>query len=105
MSKSKTEKLLPLDQQVRGQLHALSQALEETARQYVLRLQREIAELSNLVPIAQGKKGQQHKRLKKLSQMIKVLSALQIKPNKGRRKDLKRIDELIGELENMVHDR
>ncbi len=94
-------RLTVLDHQVHGQLIALSQALEETARQYVQRLQREIAEVSNRVPSSHGKKASKRSNLKRLRQMTKILAALHVKPNKGRRKDLKRIDEVIGELENL----
>jgi hypothetical protein len=37
-----------------------------------------------------------------LREMLILVRSLQTKPEKGRRKDLKRIDELIGDLENIV---
>lgn len=75
------------------ELHLLSQALAETARRHVDRLQREIAEIADAVP-ALGRKD-----LAKLSCLV---ADLQIKPHKGRRKDLKKIDLLIGELQQLV---
>jgi hypothetical protein len=74
-------------------LHALSLALAETARRHVDRLQREIAEIGEVVPSLNAKE---------LAKLAKLLAALQIKPHKGRRKDLKKIDLLIGELEQLV---
>ena len=74
-------------------LHLLSQALAETARRHVDRLQREIAEVAEAVP---------ELKRKDLAKLALLLAELQIKPHKGRRKDLKKIDLLIGELQQLV---
>lgn len=92
-----------LDQQVRTQLHALNQTLEEVARQYVLRLQREIEEVAQMIPEPRGSAVLAAAQVKRLNRMAELLSTLQIKPAKGRRKDLKKIDILIGELEGLIH--
>ncbi len=85
---------IPPDVRARiGELHALSQALAETARRHVDRLQREIGEVADAVPAL---------KRKDLAKLGLLLAELQIKPQKGRRKDLKKIDLLIGELQQLV---
>jgi hypothetical protein len=76
-----------------GQLHALRAALEETARAYVARLQREIEGIAAALPARDGRK---------LAKVGRLLGSLHIKAHKGRRKDLKKIDHLIGELQELV---
>ena len=100
--KKTSKRKLSSEQQVRAELMALGQILEETSQQYVLRLQREILGVVQQVPERRGRQGLLPKEEKKLRLMLELLGSLHIKPNKGRRKDLKRIDELIGELENLV---
>jgi len=74
-------------------MRGLSGTLEETARQYVRRLQREIFEIAEALP---------SRRPKEVAKAAKLLGALAIKAQKGRRKDLKKIDLLIGELQQLV---
>ena len=74
-------------------MRGLSGTLEETARQYVRRLQREIFEIAEAIP---------SRRPKEVAKAAKLLGSLAIKAQKGRRKDLKKIDLLIGELQQLV---
>ncbi len=74
-------------------MRGLSGTLEETARQYVRRLQREIFEIAEALP---------SRRSKEVAKAAKLLGSLAIKAQKGRRKDLKKIDLLIGELQQLV---
>ena len=76
-----------------GQLQALRAALEETARAYVARLHREIEGIADALPARDGRK---------LAKVGRLLGSLHIKAHKGRRKDLKKIDHLIGELQELV---
>ncbi|MDD4932432.1 MAG: hypothetical protein PHO89_03075 [Methylacidiphilaceae bacterium] len=84
-------------------LASLSFLLEETAAHYVARLQREIRQLTL---IAQGLErledhaGKRGQRL--LAKAAAKLESLPIVPEKGRRKDLRKIDRLIGELEEIL---
>jgi recombinational DNA repair ATPase RecF len=98
-SKSTKKKSTEL-QIVHGLLMALSQALEETASQYVRRLHREIEAVGHSLPDASEKLSPHH--LQSLRNIQRLVSSLQIKPAQGRRKDLKKIDTLIGELEILV---
>ena len=74
-------------------MRGLSGTLEETARQYVRRLQREIFEIAEALP---------SRRPKEVAKAAKLLGSLAIKAQMGRRKDLKKIDLLIGELQQLV---
>ena len=74
-------------------MRGLSGTLEETARQYVRRLQREIFEIAEALP---------SRKAKEVAKAAKLLGGLAIKAQKGRRKDLKKIDLLIGELQQLV---
>ena len=74
-------------------MRGLSGVLEETARQYVRRLQREIFDIAEALP---------SRKPKEIAKAAKLLGSLAIKAQKGRRKDLKKIDLLIGELQQLV---
>ena len=74
-------------------MRGLSGILEETSRQYVRRLQREIFEIAEALP---------SRKTKEVAKAAKLLGGLAIKAQKGRRKDLKKIDLLIGELQQLV---
>lgn len=88
-SSTKATAAAALDARLKG----LSVALEETSRQYVRRLQREIFEVSRALPSRRGKD---------LAKIGRLLDSLHIKAPKGRRKDLKKIDLLIGDLQKLV---
>lgn len=75
------------------ELQKLGALLEETSRQYVRRLQREIEEVAHALPTLKPKE---------LAKASRLLAGLPVKPHKGRRKDLKKIDLLIGELQQLV---
>jgi len=87
----------------RQQLLLVSGLLDEVARNYLARLHREIAELIRLLEKKQADPvGLSRRELKGLNEMLKQIAQLQINPEKGRRKDLKKIDTLIGELQSIV---
>ncbi|WP_018290544.1 hypothetical protein [Verrucomicrobium sp. 3C] len=90
-------------EEVEQSLSSLSFLLEETAAHYVARLQREIRQITLTAQKLEhleeraGKRGQ---RL--LAKAAAKLESLLIVPEKGRRKDLRKIDRLIGELEEIL---
>ncbi|CAB4242405.1 conserved protein of unknown function [Methylacidimicrobium sp. AP8] len=86
-------------------LASLSFLLDETAAHYVARLQREIRQLTLTVrelDRAGRLPGKREQRL--LAKAAAKLESLSIVPEKGRRKDLRRIDQLIGELEELLEE-
>ena len=74
----------------------LSSVLDETSRRLLSRLRREIEETED---------GLLRRSDKKKDKAIRLIDALQVKPAKGRRKDLKKIDLLIGELQKLTEEK
>ena len=86
----------------RQQLLLVNGLLDEVARNYVARLHREIAELLRFIEQKQAEPDFSRRKLKDFRDMLKLIADLQINPERGRRKDLKKIDALIGELQSVV---
>jgi len=86
----------------RQQLLLINGLLDEVARNYLARLHREIAELTRALEKKQSGPGFSRREVKDLHNILKQISILQIDPERGRRKDLKKIDALIGELQSTV---
>ena len=99
-TKSRTPKALGAV--ARQQLLLVNGLLDEVARNYVARLHREIAELIRALEKKQAEPGFSRRELKGLHEILKRIALLQINPERGRRKDLKKIDSLIGELQSTV---
>lgn len=86
-------------------LASLSFLLDETAAHYVARLQREIRQLT--LTVREWERGEfppGRRAQKLLAKAAAKLDALPIAPDKGRRKDLRKIDRLIGELEELLEE-
>jgi len=98
--KSQTPKALSAV--ARQQLLLISGLLDEVARNYLARLHREITELVRSLEKKQTGPGFSRRELRDLHDILKQISHLQIDPEKGRRKDLKKIDALIGDLQSTV---
>ena len=99
-AKSRTPKALGAV--ARQQLLLVNGLLDEVARNYVARLHREIAELIRTLEKKQAEPGFSRRELKGLHEILKRIALLQINPERGRRKDLKKIDSLIGELQSTI---
>ena len=84
---------------VRQRLLLINGLLDEVSRNYVARLHREIVELTRALEAA-SRDGTS--RDKDLRAILKRIEHLQIDPERGRRKDLKKIDTLIGEVQAVV---
>jgi len=86
----------------RQQLLLISEMLDEVARNYLARLHREITELIRALEKKQTGTGFTRRELKDLRDMLKRVAHLQINPERGRRRDMKKIDALIGELQSTI---
>ncbi|MCC6354525.1 MAG: hypothetical protein IT577_11605 [Verrucomicrobiae bacterium] len=76
--------------------------LTDIARNFVARLNAELAAVQRrVVDVAAGRNPPRRVR-SDLAEMIEIARSLQLKPNKGRRKDMKRVDGLVGELQGIV---
>ena len=98
--KTKTPKALSAVAQ--QQLLLINGLLDEVARNYLARLHREITELVQIIEKKQAGPGFTARELKDLRDMLKQVAHIQINPERGRRKDLKKIDALIGELQLII---
>jgi len=98
--KSQTPKALSAV--TRQQLLLIDGLLDEVSRNYMARLHREIAELIRTLEKKQAGIGFSRAELKDLGDILRQVSQLQIDPERGRRKDLKRIDSLIGEVQSII---
>jgi hypothetical protein len=83
----------------RQRLLLINGLLDEVSRNYVARLHREIVELTRALETASRDDGARDKDLRAI---LKKIQHLQIDPERGRRKDLKKIDALIGDLQSVV---
>jgi hypothetical protein len=86
----------------RQQLLLLNGLLDEVARNYIARLHREIAGLVRTLEKKQPVENYSHRQAKDLRAVLERIAQLQINPERGRRKDLKKIDALIGELQSSI---
>jgi hypothetical protein len=86
----------------RQRLLLINGLLDEVARNYVARLHREILELTRALERPLSGSRDQDKRNKGLKTIVKKIEHLQIDPERGRRKDLKKIDTLIGEVQAVI---
>lgn len=90
--------------QLELQLHELRRELRMTARAYTHRLETELlaatAALSHYAPAEDLSREELH-RVRDFSIMVRQR---QLRPEKGRRKDLRKIDTLISDLQPLVED-
>jgi len=98
----KSRTLKTLGAVARQQLVLINGLLDEVTRNYLARLHRETAELSRVLERKQAEGGFTRREVKDLEAILKRIAHLQIDPERGRRKDLKKIDALIGELQSTV---
>jgi hypothetical protein len=86
----------------RQQLLLIDGLVDEVARNYVARLRRELGAMVRKLekpPVHARRPG---RVLEDLQGMLRLITRLRIAPEKGRRKDLKRIDTLIGEIQSLL---
>jgi uncharacterized protein YciW len=101
-AKTQPPKTKALGAVARQQLLLVNGLLDEVARNYVARLHREIAELLRFIEKKQAEPDFSRRKLKDLQSILNLIAQLQINPERGRRKDLKKIDALIGDLQSVV---
>jgi hypothetical protein len=91
-----------LSEIARQQLLLINGLLDEVGRNYLARLRREITDLVRCLEKKQAGPGFSRRELKDLRAILKRIAHLQINPERGRRKDFKKIDSLIGELQSTI---
>jgi DNA repair exonuclease SbcCD ATPase subunit len=88
----------------RQHLTVLNTILEEVSRHYTSRLQREITRIRSHIEHLERDGEFTRKQTKDLKKMSALLEHLHIQPDRGRRKDLKKIDSLISDLEKLIEN-
>lgn len=84
------------------ELDGLRDAFRSALQAYASRLEEELGLVKKAVVDQSAKKRVPPARLRDLRDMLTLLRKFSIKPEKGRRKDLKKIDALVGDLSMLI---
>lgn len=86
-----------------SEVEALRPAMEEAVRQYEVRTAAQIGEILRAL---QGESAilARPPSVKTTSAMLRAIEALELKPGRGRAKDLVRLHELVAELTELLTD-
>lgn len=85
-----------------SQLTALRRQLRETLHAYNARLEIALAETINHVSALKTAKRLPQEQFDNIDNLVVLLRQRKLKPEKGRRKDLRRIEDLINDLRSAV---
>jgi hypothetical protein len=85
-------------QLILSQLAALRRQLRETLHAYEARLEISLAETISYVTGLKTVKRLRRERIDHIDQLIVLLRNHKLKPDKGRRKDLRRVEQMITEI-------
>src|SRR5260221_10408308 len=85
-------------------LHALRLVAKEIGQNYIAGLQADVARLESTVREAREDQTANRQQLKQMTSMLRWLTDLDVKPQKGRRRDVKVLDKLVSKLNNIVEN-
>jgi hypothetical protein len=85
------------------ELDALRRDLRTTLRAYAAGLEIHLAETAAAIAAAPRPEDLSRERQHEIRDLTMLVRNRKLKPEKGRRKDLRKIDELIGELHSATH--
>jgi hypothetical protein len=85
-----------------SELERLRALFREALEHYGQRIDSEIEEVKRTVTSEALKPKTPHAKMRDLRDMLSILRQIQIKSDKGRRKDLKKLDALVGDLKMLV---
>ena len=77
-------------------------ALHDAVAQYVARIDGELNDIREAVAGIASQKKVPAERVKSLRDLLLILREVEVKPEKGRRRDLKRIETAVKEMRRMV---
>jgi hypothetical protein len=86
------------------ELEFVRKSYRESIQAYSRRVEIQLTEIREIVLEQTKKPNLQPARIRDLRDMITLCRTLDLKPEKGRRKDLKKIDTLLEELHLMVQN-
>jgi len=102
MKKKKADKSGPA-KMLTAELLGLRKELRETVRAYAARLEIALVDSANKIASYGDAEKLSRDRLGEIRDLTIMLRKRKLKPEKGRRKDLRKIDVLIGELYAATH--
>jgi len=85
------------------ELASLRRDLRRTIRAYTSRLELDLAESTAAVTLSKRPDVLSRERLHDIRDLTIMMRKRKLKPEKGRRKDLRKIDSLIRELHSIIH--
>ena len=85
------------------ELATLRRDLRRTIRVYMARLETDLAESAAAVASSKRVDSLSRERLQEIRDLTIMLRKRKLKPEKGRRKDLRKIDSLIHDLHSITH--
>ena len=88
-----------------SELEKLRQDLRATVRAYAARLEVGLAESRAALEVSKPAEELSRERLHELRELTILVRKRKLKPEKGRRKDLRKIDSLIEDLQLLVPNR
>lgn len=84
------------------ELDLLRQGFKNSVAAYVGKVERELDEIREAVVKEQQSGNPNPAKLRDLRDMLSLLSRLSVKPEKGRRKDIKKVDSTIRDLRSIT---
>jgi hypothetical protein len=97
-------KFLHTHQDLLATLGTLRQLVKEVGGNYLASLQADVAAVERAVRQAGSGELPNRKQLGQFRTMLKTINALDVKPQKGRRRDLRKLDRVISKLSDTVGD-
>jgi hypothetical protein len=85
------------------ELALLGRDLRKTVRAYTTRLELDLAESAAAVALSKRAESLSRERLHDIRDLTIMVRKRKLKPEKGRRKDLRKIDSLIRDLHSVTH--
>ena len=86
-----------------AELAALRRDLRTTIRAYTARLETDLAESVAAVGAAKASETLSRARLDQIQELMTLVRKRKLKPERGRRKDLRKIDALIRDMHSVTH--
>ena len=95
-----------LRKELLAKLVRLRSATKEVGRSYLANLEHDIVELTELIDgTGEGKDGKRTLKVSAIERMEEILEDVSIKPEKGRRRDLRRIEKAVRAMEQVLSKR
>ena len=85
-------------------LHALRLVVKEVGLNYIAGLEADVAHLEQTVRLLREGDVPDRQMLNQFITMLKWINTLEVKPQKGRRRDLKELDRLIRKLTSLAEN-